>query len=454
MSLSGCRDPIGTGLFLSLRLLLGFGLLAATLARGLIEQAAYCDWALATGVGVDHLAQWAALELQGMQRVADESEDRVWSQWLIPPGVALDAISGPAIPRNPYDAVRRIGNGLDDVVLNPLRFQGLFAAYEVLGVLTHSNIAGAMLLADQPDLQLPYRLAAIAIHLATAGAIAVALALAGDVARMSDATRRFERVAESASAIHGLPPQLQAMARQPRRPAHANEVEQMSAVATAQQMPPAPTALTELGLGFVAAIKDLAEVVASNPNREAVRGSVIPEQSFGLAMSHLMVVRGALEGTMGKALLPIAARALFEDGARWAWLRHSSVHARRGESLKALVNEAALRRDGVARVLNPTECHGTWLTNSWACREPSRFLNHQRCQFPGCRRCSAAPTRIPQASTPHAPCTAFCRSSCTPRQSRTGTSFETTSPLSQRRSMRSPWNARPKASSGSHQSHP
>ena len=92
----------------------GGGALAATLARGLIEQAAYWDWALATGVGVGHLAHWAALELQGLSRVAEEIDDRVWLGWLIPPGPAVEVPAGPALPRNPDDAVRRIGSGLDE----------------------------------------------------------------------------------------------------------------------------------------------------------------------------------------------------------------------------------------------------------------------------------------------------------------------------------------------------
>lgn len=324
------------------------GPLAATLARGLIEQAAYWDWALATGVGVDHLARWAALELQGLQRVADEIEDWAWLGWRMPPGVSVDAQAGPAIPRDPYDAVRRIGHGLDQVVLDPLRFGGLFAAYGVLGVLTHSNLAGALLLADQPDLQLPDRLAAIAVHLAAAGATAVTLALADDDGRMPAATKRFERVAQQASTIHGLPPQSAAAAQPQRRVAHAVETEQMSLVATAQQMPVAPEGLTQLGLGFVHAANRLAEVIASSTDRHPIEGSVLLEQSFWLATSHLMVIQGALQGTLGKALIPMAARSLFEDGARWAWLVRSSLHATRGESLKALVNEAALHRDEVA----------------------------------------------------------------------------------------------------------
>lgn len=329
----------------------GGGPLAATLARGLIEQAAYWDWALATGVGVDHLAQWAALELQRLRRIADEIGDQDWTRWLMPSGAALAARTGPAIPHHPYDAVRRIGGGLDDVVLDPLRFKGLFAAYEMLGVLAHSNIAGAMLLADQPDLQLPDRLAAIAVHLAAAGATAVNVALAGKDPRMSDATRQFEQVAAASATVHGLPPQSVSALQPPRKPARSVQTEQVSVVAEAKSMPLAPQALTELGLGFVIAAEDLAEAMAPSPTSQTVQGSEIPAQSFRLALSHLMVLRGALEGEMGKALLPIVARALFEDGARWRWLTRSAQQATRGESLKALVNEAANRRDDAAKRL-------------------------------------------------------------------------------------------------------
>ena len=62
-------------------------------------------------------------------------------------------------------------------------------------------------------------------------------------------------------------------------------------------------------------------------------------------------MRGALDGTLGKALLPISARMLFEDGARWNWFPHSATTATTGESLKALVNDGAQRRDRIASSL-------------------------------------------------------------------------------------------------------
>ncbi len=274
----------------------GGGALAASLARGLIEQAAYWDWALTTGVGVGHLDQWAALELHGLSRLAEEVDDRVWLGWLIPPGAAIEVSAGPAIPNNAYDAVRRLGSGLDNAVLDPLRFDGLLSTYRILDVLAHGNYVGAAILADQPDLQLPDRLAAIATHLAAAGATAVTLALANGDGHLDAVATQFKLVAAAACAVHGLPSQLPATTRRSRRPAPARQTVPLSATESAQRIPPAPPELTQLGLAFLAAADDLAQVVVSDTAWAKGPGAWIPVQSFRLSLSNLSVVRGGLEG--------------------------------------------------------------------------------------------------------------------------------------------------------------
>ena len=98
----------------------------------------------------------------------------------------------PAIPKNVGDAVRRIGSGLDGAVLSPLGFAGLLSAYRVLDVLAHNNYLSAVILAEQLDLELPDRLAAITTHLAAAGATAVTFALADDGSSL-DARNRTVR---------------------------------------------------------------------------------------------------------------------------------------------------------------------------------------------------------------------------------------------------------------------
>ena len=57
------------------------------------------------------------------------------------------------------------------------------------------------------------------------------------------------------------------------------------------------------------------------------------------------------DGRLGRALLPISARILFEDGARWDWLLHSASTAAPGESLRALVNDGASHRDRIVSSL-------------------------------------------------------------------------------------------------------
>ena len=326
----------------------GGGALAATLARGLIEQAAYWDWALSTGVGVHHLDQWAALELHGLSQLAADADDKVWLGWLLPPGTSVAASTGPAIPKNPGDAVRRIGSGLGDAVLSPLGFVGLLSAYRILDVLAHGNYVGAAILAEQPDLQLPDRLAAIATHLAAAGATAVTFALAHDEASLDAATMQFGVVAREAQAMHELPAQPSAVARRLPHPKEAPRIATQSSIG---RMPSATADMTKLGLDFMAAADSLAGVVASEAVGAEDFGAWIALHSFRLSLSNLSVIRGGLDGRLGRALLPISARILFEDGARWDWLLHSASTAAPGESLRALVNDGASRRNRIASSL-------------------------------------------------------------------------------------------------------
>ena len=324
------------------------GAVAASLARGLIEQAAYWDWALATGVGVDHLAQWAAVEFDGLSRLAAEIDDDVWLGWLMPPGTALTATEGPAIPRSANDAVRRIGSGLTRAVLEPLRFYGLLSAYRILGVLAHGSYVGAAVLAHMPDLQLPDRLAAVVVHLAAAGATAVTFALAGEESCLDAAATQFGLVAGTASAIHGLRSQSSSVVRQPSR---ARKAPRTSLASFISRMPAAPSDLTDLGLKFIEATDNLADAVVSEVTAMGNSVEWIPLQSFRLSLSNLSIIRGGLEGSLGKALLPVAARMLFEDGARWNWLLHSIGTQAPGESFKALVTDGALRRDQIVKIL-------------------------------------------------------------------------------------------------------
>ena len=329
----------------------GGGPLAAKLARGLIEQAAYWDWAIATGLGTDRLDHWAALEFNRLAQTADDIDDRAWLEWLLPPGSELRVPEGPAIPEKPSEAVRRIGFGLDDAVLDPLRFDGLLSAYRILDVLAHGNFVGAAILANQPNLQLPDRLAAIAIHLAAAGAAGVAYVLVADAARKDAVAIQFKKVATAASGIHSLPLQSATKASRPGRPARSKRTPALDITASAKKMFSAPADLTQRGLEFLDAVSDLVGVVISDTAWKNSPDGQIPRQSFKLSLSNLSIIRGGLEGSLGKALMPIAARMLLEDGARWMWLLHNAKTATPREALRALVNDGALLRNKISMSL-------------------------------------------------------------------------------------------------------
>ena len=294
---------------------------------------------------MNHLDQWAALELDGLRKLARDADDEVWLGWLLPPGTSVAGSAGPAIPKNAGDAVRRIGSGLDGAVLSPLGFAGLLSAYGVLGVLAHSNYLGAAILAEQLGVELSDRLAAVATHLAAAGATAVTFALAGDGACLAAATTQFEVVVHEASEIHGLPAQTSSPQR---RLPHSRQARPVTAESSISRMPSAPPEMTELGLWFLEAASNLASVVASEEIEVEEGCEWISYQSFRLSLSNLRITSEALTGTLGKALLPISARMLVEDGARWNWLPHSATTATTGESLKALVTDGVQRRDRIA----------------------------------------------------------------------------------------------------------
>ena len=294
---------------------------------------------------MNHLDQWAALELDGLRKLARDADDEVWLGWLLPPGTSVAGSAGPAIPKNAGDAARRIGSGLDGAVLSPLGFAGLLSAYGVLGVLAHSNYLGAAILAEQLGVELSDRLAAVATHLAAAGATAVTFALAGDGACLAAATTQFEVVVHEASEIHGLPAQTSSPQR---RLPHSRQARPVTAESSISRMPSAPPEMTELGLWFLEAASNLASVVASEEIEVEEGCEWISYQSFRLSLSNLRITSEALTGTLGKALLPISARMLVEDGARWNWLPHSATTATTGESLKALVTDGVQRRDRIA----------------------------------------------------------------------------------------------------------
>ena len=135
------------------------GGLAPALARGLLEQAAYWDWALATEVGADHLARWATIEYERLDRLATEVGDTTWLGWILPPGTGIASDGADGIPANAADAVNRLGGGLEPAVLAPLQFPGLFrrTGFWTLWLIAISSRRRSWLRAGVPNSPLRWR---------------------------------------------------------------------------------------------------------------------------------------------------------------------------------------------------------------------------------------------------------------------------------------------------------
>ena len=88
------------------------------------------------------------------------------------------------------------------------------------------------------------------------------------------------------------------------------------------------------------------EAAANLANKAVARvqpeapGAVAAWAAFQLSWGQMLLFAGVAEGTVGRALLPFAARALLEDGARWEWIRQRAVANPSGESLRAVVEES------------------------------------------------------------------------------------------------------------------
>lgn len=327
----------------------GGGPVAAVLARGLLEEAAYWDWALATGVGSALIPRQAALELGRLHRLADSVGDTVWTGWLLPPGVALGAPGTEGIPRSAADAVSRLGGGLAEACLDPLRFKGLFAAYRLLEVLTHGGLAAAYVMRSGGGEELSDPLAAAIVQVACAGACGAVIAQLGlEGSSRSQLVSHSADVAAKASAVHGL---ALGGARRMRAAAKAGPMTSLDLTSEIERLPRAQDSTTDAAAAFLARADDLAQV-ASARVRSGDGGAWLTWPAFQMASSQLNVLRGVVNGTLAKALLPFVARPLFEEGARWGWLGSTSTtRAQPGDRLHAIVDDSRQRVEKVRNSL-------------------------------------------------------------------------------------------------------
>ena len=316
------------------------GSLAAALARGLLEQAAYWDWAIGAGVTGDLTALQCVDERRRMEREADP-EDTTWIGWIVPPGTVLSVGDGPGLPRSAADAIARLGQGLQPSALAPLRFKGLVSAYRLIEVLTHGSIAAAAILEPGGGDAATDELAAAIIHVAAAGAGATVVSLleltgpdAEEIHRMADV------IAHKASAIHGLPLGAPATKRSPAKP---KAMAAATLESTISRLPPAQPTTTAAAAQFLAAADRFTAAIAAHARTDD-DATASAWLTFQLARSHLNTLRGVVDGTIGAAILPFSARPLLEEGTRWGWLRERTTAATAdGSTLHSMVSDSRAR---------------------------------------------------------------------------------------------------------------
>ena len=216
------------------------------------------------------LSRRAAKEYAGLVEVAQAVQDDVWSGWVLPPGSRLVVTISPGVPANAEDAVKRIGNGIAEAVLAPLQMGGLFAANRLLDVLSHGNVASAMVMIAAEEDELPEPLAAAVVHVAAASGTAVVTALLEPPTDITNSMAALANtVAKRASEVHHLPLGHRAGSR---RLARARTVTAIDIRSDIERNPTAAPTMTEAARPFLArhALSLNSSLKAwANPSRES-----------------------------------------------------------------------------------------------------------------------------------------------------------------------------------------
>jgi hypothetical protein len=310
------------------------GTAPAALARGLLEEAGFWDWAIATGAGDGWLDRLALNEFERLRGRADPNDD-IWLRWLLPPGRRIGSASQ-GVPTT-SEVVKRIGHGFTADRLAPLSMTGLFAVYKLIEVVTHGSAATALLFDSNDGCQMSEPLCAAVLHTSGAGAAAV---VASQLPLSPEQTIELGAaalsVAHAASAVHGLP---MGSARK-RSPAKSPARAPQSVESCIDRLPTPGSAIHVAAAAYVDAATAVLHAFRSLGPQPGDPVAILGALTIDLATSHLMILKGIVEGSVGRAYLPVAARALFEDGARWGWLRESVQRAQDGNSIKAMLGEA------------------------------------------------------------------------------------------------------------------
>ncbi len=311
------------------------GTVPASLARSLFEEAALWDWGLNRAIGT-WPDDWADVEIQRLTGRADPTDD-IWLRWLVPPNAQISP-SGIGIAEVD-DAVKRIGTGLPPKFVQTFQVTGLYGAYRLIGVLNHGGPAAALLAASWSDAGLPAPFAAMILQVVSGAAASLASTQLQLTAHEVDQLLLLaEAVARCAGAVHGAStgPLVSRTAAKGKK---AQTSRGTSLDSTIGAMPPATQVVRDAAREFVeGALAVEARVIQLGPPLQDPIG-YIGLTTFALASDHLAVLQGATSGDVADALVPFAARSLFEEGARWGWLAKQSS-ASSGSSARALFGEA------------------------------------------------------------------------------------------------------------------
>ena len=294
------------------------GTAPAALARGLLEEAAFWDWALANDASSEWVHRLALDEYERLRSRADPT-DCIWLQWVLAPGAEVRA-DGQGLPKS-ADMVKRLGHGFTAALLEPLTIGGLFGIYKLIELITHGAAATAMLFDAPGGCEMADEISAAVLHVSGAGAAAVVVSWLPCEADQVDSLARASRsLADAACLVHRFPmgPRIARRGAKPRRARPDSD----SYSSIIEHLPAPSAAIIDAAARYVKGAERVHRVIADLPLAPEITGlEPLAAATLRLATAHLMVLRAAVEGTVGQAFVPAAARALFEDGARWGWLR-------------------------------------------------------------------------------------------------------------------------------------
>lgn len=294
---------------------------AATIARGLLEEAARWDWSMAHGES-EWICSQMLIEYQRLKTRAG-ANSALWLHWILPPGLELVVRPGVGTANVPADArqvVRRFGHGLSPDLLNLFPIQAFNACYSWLDVAAHGNLAAAYAAASDQAFRYGEPFRALLLHLGAASTVATTCSLVGFGAKHAEILRLARELAEGASPVHGL-----SIGGEPvtERQEKLRTIEPLSISSSISRLPEIPERLNIRAGEFLnEARRVTAAVTAEWDPEDAI--SQAAYYSFANTAFVLDILSGVLANTIGPALLPFAARPVFEEAGRWGWIISAS----------------------------------------------------------------------------------------------------------------------------------